>query len=205
MNDADIRRNFHKKKLRRYHEDLSTLVVDELGLRHGACRADIAVVNGRLLGYEIKSDSDMLLRLPRQVSGYNAVFDRVTIIAAERHISAVRHMVPDWWGITRCIRGSKGGIHFITDRRARPNPDVDLVSIAKLLWKTEVVQILRERGAHVKALRGPRSVLYDRLAESLVSEELKETVRLVLKNRRNWRCQKRLSQHGDLCQPSATL
>jgi len=63
MNDAGIRRNLHCKKLRRHHVDPDTLVVDELGLKHGKCRADIAVINGHLMGYEIKSDDDSLRRL----------------------------------------------------------------------------------------------------------------------------------------------
>ena len=72
MNDAQIRSSFHSKKLRRHHATPDTLVVDELGLKHGKCRADIAVINGHLIGYEIKSDDDSLHRLARQVEAYNA-------------------------------------------------------------------------------------------------------------------------------------
>ena len=54
MNDGRIRAAFHGKILRRQHLCPETLVLDELGLMHGRCRADIAVVNGCLIGYEIK-------------------------------------------------------------------------------------------------------------------------------------------------------
>lgn len=64
MRDRDVRQALHRKVLKEHHGDADTLVLDELGLRHGTCRVDIAVVNGYLHGYEIKSDSDTLERLP---------------------------------------------------------------------------------------------------------------------------------------------
>lgn len=203
MNDAEIRRSFHKKKLNRHHENRDTLVIDELGLHHGTCRADIAVVNGRLLGYEIKSDGDVLTRLPAQVSAYNAVFDSVVIIAGERHISAVWRLVPAWWGITLCRCGVRGGVHFITERVSAPNPQVDLLSVTKLLWRSEAIQILQNKGAKGKTLRAPRQVLYEQLAECFPSDELKRIVRLFLKGRTNWRCRTQPSQCGGLSQPIA--
>jgi len=42
MNDHDIRVNIHKKILMRHHKNNNTLVIDELGLKNGDCRADIA-------------------------------------------------------------------------------------------------------------------------------------------------------------------
>ncbi len=53
MNDVEIRQNFHRKILRRQHAQKNTLVIDELGLNHGRCRADIAVVNGHFWGFVI--------------------------------------------------------------------------------------------------------------------------------------------------------
>src|SRR5690348_7019228 len=94
MNDNEIRRNLHKKILSRHHASSKTLVIDELGLMHGAFRADIAVVNGRLTGYEIKSNADSLARLKIQTTAYNAVFDRVAIVVGERHRKAIASRVP---------------------------------------------------------------------------------------------------------------
>jgi len=75
MNDLQIRKAFHRTFLRTHHRDPSTLVLDELGLQHGKSRADIAVINGDLSGFEIKSDVDSLQRLTRQIERYSAVFD----------------------------------------------------------------------------------------------------------------------------------
>jgi hypothetical protein len=45
------------------------LVLDELGIDHGRQRADIAVINGRMTGYEIKSDRDTLAPLSNRAKG----------------------------------------------------------------------------------------------------------------------------------------
>ncbi len=55
VRDRDVRQALHRKVLKEHHGDADTLVLDELGLRHGICRVDIAVVNGYLHGYESKA------------------------------------------------------------------------------------------------------------------------------------------------------
>src|SRR6266542_195867 len=116
MNDALIRENFSRKVLHRYHSTPDVLVIDELGLKHGKCRADIALVNGRLIGYEIKSDEDSLDRLDEQVKVYSAVFDRVTIIVGAKHAKVVSSLVPKWWGIIVGHRCAEGEVSFKTLR-----------------------------------------------------------------------------------------
>jgi len=64
------------------------------------------VVNGKLHGYEIKSDADTLKRLPAQAEVYSAVFDLVTIVVGEHHLDTVRAIVPEWWGIVKAASGN---------------------------------------------------------------------------------------------------
>ena len=111
MNDIEIRHYFHKKKLRKHHAAKNTLVVDELGLKHGKCRADIAVINGHLDGFEIKSDRDTLSRLSDQISVYNLVFDHATLIVGPRHIEEAKTQVPEWWGVIFCEEGRRGAAY----------------------------------------------------------------------------------------------
>jgi len=203
VNDTEIRQSFHRKKLKRHHEDQGALVIDELGLKHGACRADIAVINGRLLGFEIKSDRDVLSRLSSQVSAYDAVFDHTTIVVGERHLAAVNELVPAWWGIVLCVKGKRGGIHFLTQRKPSRNRRVDPLSIAQLLWRPEAVEVLRSRGEEERTLRKPRQVLYARLVETMSSAELKQTVSSRLRSREDWRCPQPPSQCGGSSQPDA--
>ena len=188
MNDIEIRQNFHKKRLRRQHAQKDTLVIDELGLNHGKCRADIAVVNGQFIGYEIKSNNDSLRRLEKQVKSYNAVFDKVSIIVGDRYVNCIQNYIPDWWGVIVCVRGSRGAVSFDTIRKARTNKNIDPICIAQLLWRNEAAEILSPKKLPPKILRQPRDVLYEHLADLLTVNQLQEVVRDYLKKRRNWRC-----------------
>ncbi len=203
MNDALIRENFHRKVLRRYHSAPDALVIDELGLKHGRCRADIAVVNGRLIGYEIKSDEDSLDRLDKQVEFYSAVFDRATIIVGVRHAKAVRSLLPKWWGIVVGHACAGREVSFQTLRSAGSNKRVNPYAVAQLLWSSEAASILEELKEPPSVLRQRRSVLYERLADTLSLAELRRRVTKCLKSRKNWRSRGPLPPGGDSFPPTA--
>ena len=186
MNEPQIRAAFHRKRLKHHHDDPATLVLDELGIQHGRYRADIATVNGRMSGYEIKSNDDSLRRLASQVLGYSAVFDRVIIIAGSRHLRNVERLVPAWWGIVSATAGPRGGIHFKTIRRGCANPGVDDLAVCQLLWRAEAQEILSGTAVDRKLLRMKRSILYGLLVDELSSQELRRHVREKIKQRRNW-------------------
>ncbi len=188
MNDMVIRQCFHRKRLKKYHDCVDALVVDELGLKHGKCRADIAIINGRIIGYEIKSNRDSLCRLDEQIKNYSLVFDRASIIVGSRHLDAVAERLPKWWGIIYCLEGARGAVSFRTLRRPKLNSLADPFSVVELLWRDEAEEMLRARGAPKKTLRQKRSVLYRRLLELIDYRELHDMIRHALKTRQNWRC-----------------
>jgi hypothetical protein len=204
MNDVEIRQNFHRKRLRQQHAQKNTLVIDELGLNHGKCRADIAVVNGHLMGYEIKSNNDSLRRLKEQVKSYNSVFDRVSIIVGDRYINSIQNYVPEWWGVIVSVRGPRGAVNFDMIRKARTNKKVDPISLARLLWRNEAEEILRQKKLPPRILRQPRAILYEHLVDKLNVCELRKFIREYFKKRKNWRCPESPSQCDDLFRPVAT-
>ena len=187
MNDGLIRESFHRQMLSHQHQAPDTLVLNELGLRHGKCRADIAVVNGKLIGYEIKSDEDSLKRLAEQIQVYGAVFDRASLITALKHLDAALSQLPKWWEVIVCEQDSCGDVHFEIWRTGEDNTAIDPVAVAQLLWKTEVVQILETLGESSNLLRERRSVLYQRLAAEVGLAQLQHRVRHCLRSRKNWR------------------
>ncbi|MAT45328.1 MAG: hypothetical protein CL609_23615 [Anaerolineaceae bacterium] len=187
MNDFEIRNAFHNTFLTNEHHDSSTLVVDELGIKHGRCRADIAVINGHLIGFEIKSDVDSLIRLENQIEYYNTVFDQASIVTTQRHLEEVIKMVPDWWGIILVSHIENLEMEYQIVKEHKTNKFVDDYSVAQLLWKNEVQEILHELGFRGKKLRENRAHLYQYLAEMLDSEELRKMVREYLKMRKKWR------------------
>jgi len=205
MNDLEIRSAYHRRRLARQHRDPDTLVVDELGLRHGACRADIAIVNGHLVGVEIKSDADSLERLDAQIEGYSSVFDRAVLVTTHKHLEQAIVRVPEWWGVVRAELGPRGGVDFITVRRTMPNPGVDLYSVAQLLWRTEAAEILSGLGAKPHLLRHCRAVLYEQLVSQLTPRELRRRVRDTMKSRSSWRDPGLPSSSAYSSRPSARL
>jgi hypothetical protein len=67
--------------------------------RVGACKADVAILNGSGTVYEIKSERDSLARLVKQLAAYRSVFARVNVIASEDHIRSVLDVVPSDVGV----------------------------------------------------------------------------------------------------------
>ena len=63
--------------------------------RVGECKADVVILIGTSVAYEIKSERDSLARLERQVSEYVQVFDLVNVVIGENHVDATLSTVPD--------------------------------------------------------------------------------------------------------------
>ncbi|MET3646149.1 sce7726 family protein [Phyllobacterium ifriqiyense] len=189
MRDIDVRKALRREVLKRHEGESDTLVLHELGLRHGVARVDVAVVNGSLHGYEIKSDADTLERLPSQIDTYSLVLDKATLVVGERHAEKAIAILPRWWGIKIASEGPRGGVSLREEARGRMNPSVNPIAVAELLWRPEVATILRELGFPEKELRKPRAHLYRSLADAIPVDELRDITRAVLKRRENWRHQ----------------
>ena len=74
-------------------------IVEELAVCDGEARVDVAVANGKLCGYEIKSDADTLERLPLQQKCYDKTFDMVSIVVGEKFKDKIEEYIPEYWGI----------------------------------------------------------------------------------------------------------
>ena len=187
VRDCEIRAAAHATLLRYARACPDTIVLDELGVDHGACRVDIAVINGHIRGLEIKADADVLDRLPGQVAAYGAVVDRATLIASPRHIARALPLLPEWWGVMSVEQRPSGKIAFRIVRREHANRSVDPLTLARLLWRPEAAAILRALGTAERHLRQPRENLYRMLVEALPRRVLAERVRYALKVREAWR------------------
>jgi hypothetical protein len=188
MRDIDVRNALRRKILKRHYKDDGTLVIDEFGLSHGATRIDVAVANGRLHGFEIKSDADTLDRLPAQAEIYNKVFDYVTIVCGEKHEAEVRRLVPHWWGIKIAYSGKRGAVHFRQTRYPRLNRRINPIEVARLLWRDEAMMLLSEVAGLTRGIKSKsREALYQKLADLFPVRELADLVRETLKAREGWR------------------
>lgn len=187
MRDIDVRRAVHSKILKEHHKDPSTLIIDEFTMNLGASRADIAVINGLMHGYELKSKSDNLLRLPKQIEHYSSIMDKVTLVVSECHAESALEMIPSWWGVKVVTQGLRNGIHLQTVRSDKRNPSIDKLSLSMLLWKDELLSILKLVGQERGLKSKPRKFLWMLLADTLQADELRSIVRETLKARKDWR------------------
>jgi hypothetical protein len=187
MNDPQLRTGVKQTILARYANDPETRIFDELGVRHGAARIDIAVVNGIIHGFELKSDRDTLKRLPHQVRMYSSVFDKVTLVTTARHKEAAVSLLPEWWGIKIALANRTGTLEFSDLREARDNPSLDIGAVSKLLWRAEALTLLDDFGEADSFRDKRRALVYARLAEVADLDTVRRRVRRQLKSRETWR------------------
>lgn len=158
-------------------------VLEEVGLEHGRCRMDLARLSrGALHGYELKSYADTLTRLPRQAVAYSAACSTCTLLLAEQHLLSAASLVPSWWGLTTY---GPGGLQVV--RAAAENPAPDPLSTARLLWRDEALQLLRELGAQRGLVAGTRERMYRALVERLPAEGLRVRVFSTMYQRPAWK------------------
>ncbi len=187
VRDIDIRLDLIAEMKRRHGGDPDTRIIEELGLCQGIARVDLAVVNGTIHGYEIKSERDTLARLPGQVAVYNKALDFVTIVAAQSHVARIADIVPWLWGVWSVAR-SRQRFWLKRSRKAQRNPQISAFALAQLLWRDEALEALTEYGLAVGVRSKAREFLWDRLASKLTVKELGDIVRARLKARHaDWR------------------
>lgn len=205
MRDLDVRRVLRGRLNACYGTDPTTIVVEELGLRGGTVRADLAVVNGYFKGFEIKSDSDTLKRLERQSDIYSKVFDTMTLVVGERHLTEAKGIIPKWWGIDVAISGAPDNTVRLEPMRSESlNSDVDALDLVQLLWREEVLEILGRVAPFHKLASKPRRFLWQTLAACITLTEMRDFVREYLKRRTRWRFDEGQLPSDGTSQPCAT-
>jgi hypothetical protein len=181
LSDAQMRSALHVL-LQERHRDSDTLVLNEMAVAYGYSKMDVAVLNGRLEGYEIKSDRDTLARLDHQLFSYRKLCDFLTIVTTERHRAAVLKVVPDWCGVA-IATADEHQIRYTTLREARLNPERDLHALLRQLRLTET-----RRLAQIFGFRAPKIVnklqVHDFLADHVQHDDLRRATLGILRLRR---------------------
>jgi hypothetical protein len=119
-------------------------IIDEKNI--GRSRADLmAVIDGIIIGYEIKSDLDSYVRLKKQVRNYNKFFDICYVVVGKSHQKGVIKHVPEFWGIL-VISEEHGQVNVFELRTADMNPKDITANKLSLLWKREIQNIAIKNG-----------------------------------------------------------
>lgn len=187
VRDRDVREVLWERLTVEHGHETDTLLLDELNLCNGLARVDVAVINGHLTGYEIKSAADTLARLPAQAAVYSAVLDYVSLVVASSHFAEAIKQVPHWWGIEVADLNRAGKVELVTARVPQLNASPEPFATARLLWRHEALAELTIRGLG-RGLQGkPRRHIWQALCDELSTDELRATVRRRLKSRAGWR------------------
>ncbi|PYE98918.1 hypothetical protein C8J35_103519 [Rhizobium sp. PP-F2F-G38] len=185
MRDADVRSAICDYLIQMHDGDRDTMIIEEMGIWSGAVRIDVAVINGEMHGFELKSASDTLARLPSQRELYDRIFDRVTLVVADKHQSKAIAIIPEWWGVITAV-DNDAKVELQPYRDAELNPNISALQIARLLWRDEALHCLNRFGGS----KGFKSATAEKLAHEVSGRlplgQLCEEVRGVLKRRPNW-------------------
>jgi len=185
MRDPDIRKALTTYLSALHADQPETLFRHELGLCSGERRIDLAVLNGSITGYEIKSDVDTLMRLSGQADVYNQVLDYATVVTTARYIEKATALLPSWWGVI-LAQSLDREVALTEVRPMTRNVEHSPMALAQLLWRDEALNELRCRNAARGFAKKARWYVWERLIEVVPLDELRDVVRERLKAREDW-------------------
>ena len=138
-------------------------------------RADVlGVLDGYIVGFEIKSDHDTYTRLKTQVEDYDRFCDFCYIVVGESHRQHVPEHVPEHWGI---IVMSPEDVWL--DRGADDNPHANIREQIRLMWKRELFQLLDMNGCpkyRSKSRAFLREYLTDHIPEEVLKKQMTDLI-----------------------------
>ena len=158
-----------------------TRIIEEKKM--GASRADIVmIIEGAVVGIEIKSDADTYTRLATQVKDYDRYCDMNIVAIGTSHAAHIFDHVPEYWGIIT-VEEVEGRLDFYMLRRPQANPKMKWENKLKLLWRPELAQI-QEMNQLPKYKDKSKAFVIERLAsfvpERVAEDVLKEQVSEIL-------------------------
>jgi hypothetical protein len=177
------------------HKD-NDLILQEF--RCDAARIDVAVVNGALHGFEIKSDCDSLDRLSTQIGAYGKIFDFVTLVVGRKLLDYAKMEIPKWWGVTLAI-GVDSGVTLRRIRGPKENPVKDAAALARMLWKDEALRCLRRFGYRTVTSRSRATEVWEEASRLLDIDTLAEEARNTIRARGGSGFPKQPSRYDDSC------
>lgn len=144
--EADIKAMLLEHLLGKRAISNNTVVINELTIDNFARRVDLVTVDHKhLYAYEIKSEADSLYRLEDQVGHYLRFFDKVTIVAAPKHIDNIVKIVPSDVCVMQVT--AKG---FKVIQRGRTKADQCKTDLLKLMTAADLRKLSSRVSANVE-------------------------------------------------------
>lgn len=176
LNDADIRQALIAKL--RSHPRKPRAIMEELRVHNGNAIADLVALYSEAHCYEIKGSSDKISRLLTQGAYYNLSFRKITLVTTENHKRQAEATIPSFWGIV-IAKNDGCRVSFYHARRSQINPEFNKKLAALTLWKSEMLQLLKDERHKQKS----RDFLAQLISESKKKLELSNNICEILHSR----------------------
>lgn len=141
----------------------------------GGSRADvIGVIDGNLLGFEIKSDSDSYTRLKTQTKDYDKFCDINFLVIGKTHRKQAEFHIPPYWGII-CIYEENEKVQVEMLQIPGRNPNVSIRRQIEFLWRPELYQIQKWNDMPEYKQKS-KEFVRDKIVEKIPEAELKQQI-----------------------------
>lgn len=128
-------------------------IIHELVLRQGGVRIDLAAVTrDRLICVEIKSERDVLTRLPEQVAAMKLVCDTWRVCCADKHIDKVRE-IAGWLAAVPESELDTPAYRLVSMERDSLQGVCNAPARLDMLWADELRWIAGTKGARWYCIR----------------------------------------------------
>ncbi|CZX18763.1 sce7726 family protein [Enterobacter hormaechei subsp. steigerwaltii] len=155
-------------------------IINEMVVANWSRRADLAVANGHLQAFEIKSDFDSLKRLDGQLETFTSRFEKVTVVCAPKFTYEISKKVTSDVGVIEYLNTSKG-IRFKIVQRGRTAVLGNKKVYINFLLKKELQLLLVESGKRF-LLESGREAL-ERIAEQIPLSRIRDFALKAIKQR----------------------
>lgn len=142
----------------------------------GCSRADVlGVVDGQIIGFEIKSDHDTYTRLKTQTADYDELCDCSYLVVGKSHRKQADQHIPAHWGIICVYEDEEGNVQVEIDQIPGRNTAVRILRQIELLWRPELAQIQEWNGLP-KYREKSKQFVREKIAEKVPEAALKRQI-----------------------------
>lgn len=155
-------------------------IINEMVVANWSRRADLAIANGHLQAFEIKSDFDSLKRLDGQLETFTSRFEKVTVVCAPKFTYEVTKKVASDVGIIEYSNTNKG-IKFKIIQRGRISVLSNKKFYINYLLKKELQLLIVEHSKQLLFESGRESL--EHIAAQLPLSKIRSFVLNAIKKR----------------------
>lgn len=138
-NEASIKASFINNVLMK---DSNQVTIFELPIINS--RADLCKINGESIVYEIKTELDNFSRLPKQLTDYEKIFDKIYVITHRDKIIHIKEQISDKIGIYSYRITKNGRYIYKMERSAARNNNLNSREQLNVLRKSELSTLVTD-------------------------------------------------------------